>query len=154
MLNFKIAPYQKGTETVEAKEIKDSEVGPTGVFLSWQEVRLGVTFFPIHGCHHDFLPTLSSSTSKWRNAVSKTPPMSFHPRRRSHTLTGITLEQPEGMSGSCCCDWFRCRPLRLSFQRSEGVKQFLLSHTNCCHQMKKYIYKKKKENSTCIPMTA
>lgn len=40
--------HQEGTETVEAEEVKDSKIGPTGVLFSWQEVRLGVTLFSIH----------------------------------------------------------------------------------------------------------
>lgn len=27
--------HQEGTETVEAEEVEDSEVGPTGVLLPW-----------------------------------------------------------------------------------------------------------------------
>lgn len=42
------ASHQEGTETVEAEEVEDSEVGPAGVLLSWQEVRLGVALLPIH----------------------------------------------------------------------------------------------------------
>lgn len=57
------AAHQEGTETVEAEKVEDSEVGPTGELLSRLVVRLGVTLLPIHGSHHDLLPSLSSCTS-------------------------------------------------------------------------------------------
>lgn len=57
------AAHQEGTETVEAEKVEDSKVGPAGVLLSWQKVRLGVALLPIHRSHHDLLPSLSSGTS-------------------------------------------------------------------------------------------
>lgn len=42
------ASHQEGTETVETEEVEDGKVGPTGVLLSWQEVRLRVTLLPVH----------------------------------------------------------------------------------------------------------
>lgn len=65
----KPASDQKGTKTVEAEEVEDSKVGPTGIFLSRQEVRLGVTLLPVHWSHHDLLPSLSSSTSEYINTL-------------------------------------------------------------------------------------
>lgn len=55
--------HQEGTQAVEAQEVDDGKVGPTGVLLSWQDLRLGVTLLPVHGSHHDLLPVLSSGTS-------------------------------------------------------------------------------------------
>lgn len=61
--NCDAVAHQEGTQTIEAQEVDDGKVGPAGVFLSRQEVRLRVTLLSIHGSHHDLLPVLSSGTS-------------------------------------------------------------------------------------------
>lgn len=62
------AAHQEGTETVEAEEVEDSKVGPTGVLLPWQKIRLGVALLPVHRSHHDLLPSLSSCTSGYEKS--------------------------------------------------------------------------------------
>lgn len=86
------ATHQEGTETVEAEEVEDSEVGPAGVLLSWQEVRFGVAFLPIHRSHHDLLPSLSSSTSGYVNNESEILAQFLNLKQKTFYLRGLGLE--------------------------------------------------------------
>lgn len=100
-----MAAHQKGTDTIKAQKVEDGKVGPAGELLSWQEVRLWVALLPIHGSHHDLLPSLSSSTSGGVKSDLCFTVATKHVLTMiwALILTGITSEQPEGMSGSCCC---------------------------------------------------
>lgn len=159
---FTTAAHQKGTETVEAEEVEHSKVGPAGELLSWQEVRLGVTFLPIHRSHHHLLPSFSSCTSGYMNhseiLAGLFLPCNHWLQIPTQRLTEITSERPVGMSGSYCCGWLECRRLRLPSRRSEGLLQ---SQSESVQTLtffrvlwKSFLQEINNEERTCIPMTA
>lgn len=66
--------HEEGAQHVEADEVEDSEARSTGVLLSRQEVRVGVTQLPVHAGQHDLLPGLACRTPAQHKAGSGTAP--------------------------------------------------------------------------------